>query len=178
MAGIRAIRALLWGGAALAVMDAGGPALADEIYPEQMEQFHDLTMSVLAPDLLGGVVAQPVETAWQQIPTSTDQLTPQQQSELKQLKTGTIEYVVEIPPEQRTPGGPTHKIVTAPAPFGGLDDMVEVLTGSEGPLSGSQFQSTDVGSMSPASFLQSDLGNALSGNGSALADALTGGFGQ
>ena len=176
MAGFGSIRTLLFSGAALALAGAGSPVLGDDIYAEEADQFHDLTMSVLGADQLGGVVAQPVETAWQQIPTSTDQLSDKQESEYTQLKTGTIEYVVEIPPEQREEGGPTHKIVTAPAPFGGLDDMVETLTGTEDAISGSQFQSTDIGDMSSTNFLQNDLGSALSGNGSALTDTLTGGL--
>lgn len=164
---------LLAGGAMIALIGGAAPATADDIYPDEIQQVHDLTFSLLGAEELGGVVAQPIESAWQQIPQSTDQLSEPQQREFQQLKSGTIEYLVEIPPEEREEGGPTHKVVTAPAPFGGLDHMVEVLTGEAGFVPGSQMQSTDIGSLSPAGFLQNDLGDAL-GGGSVLSDALAG----
>lgn len=163
---------MLAGGAMIALVGSA-PALGDDIYSDEIQQVHDLTFSLLGAEELGGVVAQPVEEAWQQIPQSTDQLPEPKKREFQQLKSGTIEYIVEIPPEQREEGGPTHKIVTGPAPFGGLDHMVEVLTGEAGLFPGSQVQSTDIGSLSPAGLLQNDLGSAL-GGGSALTSALTG----
>jgi len=173
MSGLNSIRTMLCGGVALALIGVGGPAVADEIYAEELNQLHDLTLSALGSDQLGGVVAQPFESAWQQIeiPT-TDELSDAQKSELQQLKSGVLKYEVEIPPEEREEGGPTTKIVTAPAPFGGLDNMVEVLTGGESGLPGSNFQSANVGDLS-SGFLQDNLGSGLTGN-SALTDALTG----
>lgn len=176
MAWSGSIRSLFLAGAMLGLAGAGGPASAGDIYGAEADQFHDLAVATLGADQLGDFVAQPVHDAWQQIPTSTDRLTDQQENEFKQLKSGTIEYIVEIPPEEREEGGPTHRVVNAPAPFGGLDNLVEVLSGGENGLTGSQFQSTDVGDMSSTSFLQNDLGNALGGNGSGPAGALTGAF--
>lgn len=173
MSGLTSIRTMLCSGVALALIGIGGPALADDIYAEEWNQLHDLTLSALGSDQLGGVVAQPFESQWQQIeiPT-TDDLSDEQKSELQQLRTGEIKYEVEIPPEEREEGGPTTKIVTAPTAFGGLDDMVEVLTGGENGLPGSNFQSANVGDLAAGGFMQDNLGG-MTGN-SALTDALTG----
>jgi hypothetical protein len=172
MSRLTSMRTMLCGGVALALIGIAGPAMADEIYAEEWDQVHDLTLSAIGADQLGGVVAQPFESAWQsmEIPT-TDELSDQQKSELQQLKSGDIQYVVEIPPEEREEGGPTTKIVTAPTAFGGLDDMVDILTGESG-LPGSSFQSTNVGDLAAGGFIQDNLGG-MAGN-SALTDALTG----
>jgi hypothetical protein len=174
MSRLTSMRTMLRGGIALALIGIAGPAMADEIYAEEWDQVHDLTLSAIDSDLLGGVVAQPVESAWQSfdVPT-TDELSDEQESELQQLRSGDIEYVVAIPPEEQEEGGPTTKIVTAPTAFGGLDDMVEILTGGQSGLPSSNFQSTNVGDLATGGFIQDNLGGGMMGN-SALTDALTG----
>ena len=174
MSRLTSIRTMLCSGVALALIGIAGPAMADDLYAEELNQMHDAALSALGADQLGGVVAQPFESAWQQMDIpSESELTADQKSELQQLRTGEIKYVVEIPPEEREEGGPTTKIVTAPTAFGGLDDMVETLTGGQSGLPGSNFQSANVGDLAAGGFVQDNLGGGMMGN-SALTDALTG----
>lgn len=169
------IRPLL-SGAALALVLALAPAVsADDLAKQQWDEFHDFQLEAMGEEQLGEINAWPIDTAWQQIELglpSEDELTPQQKSEKQQLESGEIVYVVEIPPEQRVPGGPTHRTVTSPAPFGGTDSMIGALAGDTG--MGSQIQSTLVDNIGSASFMQDSLGGGMQGGG--LGGMLAGGL--
>lgn len=166
-------RSVVGAGALVAVAALfAAPVAAEEIYPEQWDQLQGLIASAIPEDQLGGVTGQNFEAAWQSIdlPTTED-LSPAQKSELNQIKSGELQYVVEIPPEDREPGGPTQKIVTAPTAFGGMDNLITTLAGDGALPVGSQMQSTNIGDLS-GGFMESGFGNAL--GSSALTDALTG----
>lgn len=177
MARCTAIRFLL-GGMALALpLAAAFPAAADDLGEQQWDEVQGLLSQAIGEDQLGAVVAQPLDTAWQRIEPdlpSEDELTKQQKSEKEQIESGQINYLVEIPPEQREPGGPTHRIVTAPAPFGGTDNMTGLLTGEAG--LGSQIESALVENVGSGDFMQDGLGGGMQAGslGGMLTDGLAG----
>lgn len=172
------IRTLLVGAVALAVSGAAAAALADGLTEQYWDELPAMTEEALGDGQLGTVVGQPLGIALQavdaKLPTE-DQMTPKQKAEKEQLESGVIVYVVEIPPEQRVPGGPTHRTVEAPAPFGGTDAMIGALTGETG-MAG-QLQSTLTESIGPGSFTQGGMGSG-GALGSMLADGITGALGQ
>lgn len=172
------IRVLLGGAAALALSGAAASALADGLTEQYWDEIPAMTEEALGDGQLGTVVGQPSGVALQavdaRLPTE-DQMTPKQKAEKEQLESGVVVYVVEIPPEQRVPGGPTHRTVEAPAPFGGTDAMIGALTGETG-MAG-QLQSTLTESIGPGSFTQGGMGSG-GALGSMLADGITGALGQ
>lgn len=170
-------RRLVWRSAiAAACAVLALPALADEdITEQQWNEFHDALSDALGADQLGGVVAQPYEMLWQEIqPPSENEMTEAQKSEKEQLESGTIVYLVEIPENERVPGGPTHRTVSTPAPKGGTDDMVMSLVGPDGMAS--QIQSSLIGELSSNAALESGqpgVGFQNSNIGGMLVDGLS-----
>ena len=124
------------------VLSAVSGAAADEIYADQWNELHDVTLQAMGADQLDGVVGESFEFAWQSvdIPAEED-LTPEQKAELEQLRTGNVIY------QYAENGDPIY----GPTAFGGTDNLVSTLSGDQG--IGSQIQGSLLDGMTQAGLI-------------------------